>query len=74
MNDKDLCHPYVNENGKHVSGAAALSHYIHTVKVGVQNYNDEIGGAYITAFIDAHTDIINAELIARSRRDKFKVV
>lgn len=74
MNNKDLYHPYVNENGKYVSGSAALNHYIHTVKGGVQKYNDEIGGAYIKAFIEAHTDIINAELIAQLQRDKFKVV
>ena len=43
--DKELYHPYVNKDGKLVSGTASLNHYIHTVKGNVQNYNDEIGGS-----------------------------
>lgn len=27
--NRDLYHPYVNPNGKRVSGTAALNHYIH---------------------------------------------
>lgn len=39
--DKDLYHPYINENGKH---------YIYTTKGGLQNYHDEIGAEYIHNF------------------------
>lgn len=72
--NKELYHPYVNENGKYVSGSAVLNHYIHTVKGNVQKYNDEIGESYIKAFVEANSDIINAGIIAKAQRDKFKVV
>lgn len=72
--NKDLYHPYVNHRGKQVSGAAALNHYIYTVKGSVQNYNDEVGSEYIKAFVKAHSDTINANLIANSRRKRFKTV
>ena len=59
---------------KMVHGAAALNHYIHTVKGGVQNYNDEIGTEYITEFVKEHSDIINEGLAQKAKRNKFKVV
>lgn len=71
---KDLYHPYVNENGKIVSGPAALNHYIFTVKGGLQEYHNEIGAAYISEFVKAHSDIINAVLEQKAKRDRFKVV
>lgn len=74
MNTKDLFHPYVNKNGKMVRGAAALNHYIHTVKGGVQEYNDEIGAAYISEFVKAHSDIINEGLVRKTQKSKFKIV
>ncbi len=72
--DKELYHPYVNENGKRVSGTASLNHYIHTVKGSVQEYNDEIGAAYISEFIKAHSDAINKGLVQKAKRDRFKIV
>lgn len=72
--DKDLYHPYINKDGKLVSGTAALNHYIHTVKGGVQNYNDEIGAEYISDFIKERSDIINARLAKKAKRDRFRVV
>lgn len=74
VNTKDLFHPYVNKNGKMVRGAAALNHYIHTVKGGIQEYNDEIGAAYISEFVKAHSDIINAGLAQKAKRSRFKIV
>lgn len=72
--DKDLYHPYINKDGKLVSGTASLNHYIHTVKGGVQNYNDEIGAEYISDFIKERSDIINARLAKKAKRDRFRVV
>lgn len=72
--DKELYHPYTNKSGKRVNGTAALNHYIHTVKGGVQNYNDEIGMEYISEFVKEHSDIINERLIHKAKRDKFRVV
>lgn len=72
--DKDIYHPYINKNGKHVNGAASLNHYIHTVKGGVQEYNDEVGAAYISEFVKAHSNAINANLVKKAKRDRFKVV
>lgn len=70
---KLLYHPYTNKNGKNVSGNAALLHYIKKVG-GIQAYHDEIGIEYITNFVKKHSDAINWDYIAKSRRDKFKVV
>lgn len=72
--DKELYHPYINKDGKRVSGTASLNHYIHTVKGGIQDYNDEIGAAYISEFIKAHSDIINTGIAQKAKRDRFKVV
>lgn len=72
--DKELYHPYTNKDGKLVSGTASLNHYIHTVKGSVQNYNDEIGAAYISEFVKEYSDIINAGLVKKAKRDRFKVV
>lgn len=72
--NKNLYHPYVNKAGKLVSGTASLNHYIHTIKGSVQNYNDEIGAAYISKFVKEHSDIINDGLVKKAKRNRFKVV
>lgn len=65
---------YINSNGKKVSGTAAALHEIYTVQGGLGNYNNNIGKEYISAFVDAHSDIINAGIEAMSRRKKLHVV
>ena len=72
--NKELYHPYINDKGRLVSGTASFLKYVFTDKGGIQNYNDEIGIAYIEQFVKEHSDIINAGLIAKSKRDNFKVV
>ena len=72
--NKNLYHPYINDKGKRINGSASLNHYIHTVKGGIQNYNDEIGAAYISEFVKSHSDIINAGLAQKAKKDNFKVV
>ena len=72
--DKDLYHPYINENGKLVHGPAALNHYIYTVKGGLPEYMDEVGEAYVHAWITQHSDSIRESLAQKARRDRFKVV
>lgn len=72
--DKALYHPYTNDENVRVNGAAALCHYIFTVKGGIQEYNDEIGEAYISEFVKAHSDIINDGLAQKAKRDRFKIV
>lgn len=74
MSNKELYHPYKNKNGKMVCGAAALNHYIHTVKGGIQNYNDEIGLEYLSEFVKEHSDIINSRLAQKARKSKFKII
>lgn len=66
--DKELYHPYKNEKDKRVNGAAALAHYIFTVKGGLQEYHDEIGEAYISAFVKANSDIINDGLARKAKK------
>ena len=41
MNKKDLYCPYVNENGRKVSGAAAHMHHVKTCG-GIEGYNKKI--------------------------------
>lgn len=71
--DKNLYHPYVNKDGKLVSGAASLNHYIHTVKGSVQNYNDEIGAEYVSKFVEVYSDVINAGLAKKAKRTDSKL-
>ncbi len=65
---------YINDNGRKVSGAAALIHYIYTVKGGIENYNDEVGEQYIKAFISFNSEEINKLLQRNVNKSKFKVV
>lgn len=71
---KKLDFSYINHNGKRVSGAAAFNHYVYTEKGGIQNYNDEIGAAYITEFVKQHSDIINEGIIKKAKKSRFKVI
>ncbi|MCC8151366.1 MAG: hypothetical protein LIO96_07925 [Lachnospiraceae bacterium] len=65
---------YTNHRGKRVTGAAAFTHHVYTEAGGIQNYNDEVGEAYVKAFIREHSDIINAGLAKKARRKRFKAV
>jgi hypothetical protein len=65
---------YINKTGKLVSGVAAFVHHVYTEKGGVQNYNDAVGAAYITKFVKAHSDDINAELAVQARRGRLKKI
>lgn len=64
---------YLNENGKRVSGTAAFLHYVFTEMGGIQNYNDEVGKAYIAEFVSTHSDIINAGLEYQTRKKRLKL-
>ena len=72
--DKDLYHPYMNENGKIVHGAASLNHYIFTEKGGLINYHDEIGEAYVKAFIKMFLLKLMPILPKKAKRKRFRVV
>lgn len=72
--DKELYHPYTNKNGKRVNGSAALNHYIFTEKGGLINYHDEIGEAYVKAFIKNVSAEVNADLAKNAKRKRFRVV
>lgn len=72
--NKSIYHPYVNDDGKLVSGAAAFSHHVFTEMGGVPKYNDHIGSEYIAAFVEANSDIINERLIKKAQKKRFKVV
>ena len=65
---------YINEKGHKVTGAAATLHEIYTVQGGLKNYNDNIGIEYITEFVHEQSDIIQAGLEKKHRRNQFKVV
>ncbi len=65
---------YVNQNGKRVSGSAAFNHYVYTEKVGIQNYNDEVGMEYLKEFVRQNSDIINEGLARKARKSRFKAV
>jgi hypothetical protein len=72
--NKNIYHPYTNSDGKRVNGAAALNHYMYTVKGGVQNYHDEIGAEYIAEFVKEHSDIIHDGLAKKAERERFRIV
>lgn len=72
--DKDLYHPYINDDGRLVSGSAALNHYIYTVKGGLPNYQDEIGEEYIHEWVKQNSDIIREGLAKKAKRERFKIV
>lgn len=74
MTNKDFSYSYINQSGKRVTGTAATLHEIYTVNGGLQNYHDAIGKAYIEAFVNSHSDIINEGIKATSRRKRFKRV
>lgn len=65
---------YVNEKGKRVAGPPAFLHHVYTEMGGIQEYNDEVGQAYIQAFVEANSDIINEGLAVKARRKRLKVV
>lgn len=71
---KKLDFSYINSKGKKVSGAAAFNHHVYTEKGGIQNYNDEVGAAYITEFVRQHSDIINEGITKKAKKSRFKVV
>lgn len=64
---------YLNEDGKLVSGTAAFLHHVYTEMGGIQNYNDEVGKAYIAEFVAAHSDIINDGLEYQARKKRLKL-
>lgn len=64
---------YLNEDGKLVSGTAAFLHHVYTEMGGIQNYNDEVGKAYIAEFVSAHSDIINDGLEYQARKKRLKL-
>lgn len=72
--DNSLYHPYINKDGKYVSGPAALNHYIYTVIGGLQNYHDETGEEYIRAFVKEHSDSVHEELAKKAKKRRFRVV
>ena len=63
---------YINENGKRVSGPPAFLHHVYTECGGIQEYNDEVGEAYIKAFIKRTSDDINSDLTRQARRNRLK--
>ena len=71
--DKELYHPYVNKDGKRVNGTASLLHYIFSVKNGLSDYHDEIGVAYIKAFVKNVSADVNVELARQAKKINSKL-
>lgn len=65
---------YINDNGKRVVGTAAFNHHVFTEMGGIQQYNDAVGSMYIKAFLQTHSDYVNAEITAQARRKRLKLV
>lgn len=74
MARKKIDYSYINKNGKKVSGAAATLHAIYTIHGGLQNYHDAIGIEYLKDFVTTHSDRINTNVEAITKRKSFKVV
>lgn len=73
MDQKELYHPYVNDNGRKIGGTAALNHYISKVG-GPQEYNDEVLLSGIATLIKNNQISINKNLIRAAKKKLFKKV
>lgn len=65
---------YYNNEGKKVAGPAAFLHHVYTEMGGIQDYNDAVGAEYITQFIKANSDNINADIEAQAKRRRIRRV
>lgn len=74
MKQSELCHPYLNDDGQLVSGAAAFSHHVFTEMGGIQQYNDAVGAEYLKDFIKEHSDAINKNIVKKAQKKRFKVI
>ncbi|WP_419867536.1 hypothetical protein [Clostridium perfringens] len=70
----DIDFSYINENGKKVSGSAALIHHVYTEAGGIKNYNDEVGEEYIKDFIKTRSKYINKSIEKKFRKRIFKAI
>lgn len=73
MDQKELYHPYTNDNGRKVGGTAALNHYISQVG-GPQGYNDEVLTIGISTLIKKNQISINEDLIKTAKKKLFKKI
>ena len=65
---------YINRRGKKVSGTASVLHHVFTECGGLQEYNDEVGKEYISAFLEAESNKINERLEKKAKKSRLKVI
>ncbi len=73
MDEKDLYNPYINDNGRKVSGTAAHLHYIHECG-GLENYNKKIVKNAINTLVDDNILSINENIIKNAKKEQFKKI
>lgn len=73
MNKKDLYGPYINENGRKVSGSAALLHQIKGCG-GIEGYNKKIITSAVATLVENCMLSINENLLKSIKKDLFKKV
>ena len=73
MSKKDLYCPYINENGRKVSGAAAHMHHVKTCG-GIEGYNKKIITSAVATLVDNCMLSINENLLKSIKKDLFKKV
>lgn len=73
MNKKDLYGSYINENGRKVSGSAALLHQIKGCG-GIEGYNKKVAISTITTMVENCMISINENLLKSIKKDLFKKV
>ena len=70
---KDVDFSYVNDEGKLVSGAAALLHEVYSKHDGIRDYNNDVGQSFIGKLLDYISDAANADIEAKSKRKNIKI-
>lgn len=65
---------YINDNGKLVTGSAAMLHYIYTVMGGIENYNDSVGEIYIHKFVKHISFEANNDIERNVKKKRFKAL
>lgn len=73
MDKKDLYNPYINDNGRKVSGTAAHLHHIHECG-GLENYNKEIVESAVNTLVENNILSINENIIKDAKKKQFKKI
>ena len=73
MSKKALYFPYVNKNGRTVSGTAALLHHMKEIG-GVEKYNESIFESGLFTFLSKRRNLLNNNVVQHGVKKLFKKI